>query len=203
MNKLNSGFSKLSDDEFDDKALAIWTALTNNPSFPDPIPKLGDLLNFIQAYQTALAMPPGQPRDEAVAEKRATLANSLDKLARNLELTTNVTDAMLATSGFDLRKQPVTSGEIVGAPGNVRLKQTGVSGVVQVMCDAVSRASAYELQYTQEPNAGPWSDGGTFASTRGIGISGLTRGKDYWARVRAVGTKGPGSWSDPATILVN
>ena len=36
-----------------------------------------------------------------------------------------------------------------------------------------------------------------------IGISGLTRGKDYWARVRAIGTNGPGPWSDPATILVN
>lgn len=109
---------------------------------------------------------------------------------------------MLATSGFDMRKAPTLTSDPVTAPGNVRLKQTGVSGVVQVMCDAVTRAQAYELQYTLDPNAGPWTDGGTFASTRGIGMTGLTRGKDYWARVRAVGPNGAGAWSDPATILV-
>ena len=111
------------------------------------------------AYQQALALAPGQPRDAQVAATRATLADSLDKLARGLELTANVTDAMLATSGYDLRKVPVFSGETVGAPGNVRLRQTRVSGVVQLLCDAVNRASAYELQYTQDPIAGPWTDG--------------------------------------------
>jgi hypothetical protein len=203
MNKLNSGFSKLADDEFDNKAQAIYSALLSNTNFPTPTPTSGDLKALIVAYQNALAMPPGQPRDAQVAATRTELSTALDKLARNLELTPNVTEAMLATSGFDLSKVPSFSGEPVAAPGNVRLKQTGVSGVVQVMCDAVPRASAYEMQYTQDPNAGPWIDGGTFASTRGIGITGLTRSKDYWARVRAVGTNGPGPWSDPATILVN
>ena len=70
------------------------------------------------------------------------------------------------------------------------------------MCDAVPRAQAYELQHTLDPNAGLWTDGGTFASTRGIGMTGLTRGKDYWARIRAVGPDGPGAWSDPVTTLV-
>jgi hypothetical protein len=51
--------------------------------------------------------------------------------------------------------------------------------------------------------AGQATNGGAFASTRGIGMTGLTRGKDYWARIRAIGTTGPGDWSDPATILVN
>lgn len=105
-------------------------------------------------------------------------STQLEQLARNLELTSNVTDAKLATTGFDMRKTPAFTSDPVDAPGNLRLKQTGVSGVVQVMCDAVNRAQAYELQYTVDPNAGPWTDGGTFASTRGIGISGLTRGKD-------------------------
>ena len=46
------------------------------------------------------------------------------------------------------------------------------------------------------------ADGGTFASTRGIGMTRLTRGKDYWARIRAVGPNGAGAWSDPTTILL-
>jgi hypothetical protein len=158
-----------------------------------PVTTLAALGTEIQDYQTALALPPGAPRDAQVKEARADLT---------LELTAGVTDAMLATSGFELRKQPAFLGGTVAAPGNVRIKQTGVSGVVQVLCEAVDRAQAYELQYTLDPNAGPWLDGGTFVSTRGIGITGLTRSKDYWARLRAVGTSGPGAWSDPATVLV-
>lgn len=203
VNKLNSGFSKLADDEFDNKAMAIYSAISGNPDFPSPSPTPAEVKTLILDYQNALAMPAGQPRDTAVTATRAALATTLDRLARNLELTPGVTDVMLATTGYELRKVPASSGAIVAAPGNVRLKQTGVSGVVQVMSDAVPRASAYELQYTQNPNDGPWTDGGTFASTRGIGITGLTHGKDYWARIRAIGTTGPGPWSDPATILVN
>ena len=202
MNKLNTGFSKLSDNDFDNKAQAIVAALTGNANFPTTTPPLATITTSITAYQAALALPPGQPRDAQVAATRATLSTQLEQLARGLELVSGATDAMLATSGFDMRKVPSLSGEPVTAPGNLRLKQTGVSGVVQVMCDAVPRAQAYELQHTLDPNAGPWTDGGTFASTRGIGITGLTRGKDYWARIRAVGPDGPGAWSDPATILV-
>ena len=203
MNKLNSGFSKLPDNDFDNKADSIVKALTNNPNFTAPVPGLAAVEAALAPYQAALAMQSGQARDTQIAATRATLADALDKLARNLELIPGVTDAMLATTGFELRKQPSSSGETVAAPQNVRLKQTGVTGVVQVLCDAVKGASAYEMQYTLDPNAGPWIDGETFASTRGIGISGLTRGKDYWVRLRAIGTNGPGPWSDPATILVN
>ena len=202
MNKLNTGFSKLSENDFDNKAQAIVAALTGNANFLTTTPPLATITTSISAYQAALALPAGQPRDAQVAATRTTLSTQLEQLARGLELTPSVTDAMLATSGFDMRKDPAFTGEPVAAPGNMRLKQTGVSGVVQVMCDAVTRAQAYELQYTLDPNAGPWTDGGTFASTRGIGMTGLTRGKDYWARIRAVGPNGPGAWSDPATILV-
>ena len=41
------------------------------------------------------------------------------------------------------------------AASNERLKLAGVSRVVQLLCDAVKNASAYELQFTQNPNDGP------------------------------------------------
>jgi hypothetical protein len=40
-----------------------------------------------------------------------------------------------------------------------------------------------------------------FRRTRGIVISGLQRGKDYWVPIRAVGLNGPGAWSNPATLV--
>jgi hypothetical protein len=203
MNKLNSGFSKLPDDQFDNKAQTIVAALTGNANFATTTPPLATITASITAYQAALALPPGAARDAQVSATRATLSTQLEQLARNIELVPNVTEAMLATTGFDMRKAPSGTSAPVDAPANVRLKQTGVSGVVQVLCDSVSRAQAYEMQYTQDPNSGPWTDAGTFVSTRGIGMTGLTRGKDYWARVRAVGPSGAGAWSDPATIMVS
>jgi hypothetical protein len=84
----------------------------------------------------------------------------------------------------------------------VRLKGTGKMGSAQLLCDAVKRAKTYQVQYALDPNSGPWIDAGVFGSTRRIILSGLTRGKDYWFRVRAIGPRGPGGWSDRATTMV-
>jgi hypothetical protein len=137
-----------------------------------------------------------------VQAARDDLAQTLETLGRNLEQTAGVTDADLATTGFDLRKTGSRSDQPVDAPGDVRLSGTGASGEMKLVCDPVDRAKSYEVQYSLDANAGPWTDAGTFPNTRGIVIKGLQRGKDYCARIRAVGPTGPGAWSDPATIMV-
>src|ERR1700736_2040031 len=196
MQKLNRGFSQLRDTELDNKAQTIITALTGNAAFPTPNPTLVAITTALTDFQTALAMPQRTAaRDAAVAQTRAALENLLQQLAANLELTPNVTDAQLATTGFDLPKIRTKTDAPVEAPGNVRLKSTGTSGQVQVLCDSVERAKAYEVQFTLDANAGPWTDAGTFPNTRSITIQGLQRAKDYWVRVRAVGPNGPGAWS--------
>jgi len=124
MNKLNTGFSKLSDNDFDNTAQAIVAALTGNANFPTPTPTLGTINGSIAAYQAALAMPDGQPRTAQVAATHGTLSKELEQLARNLELTPGVTDAMLATSGFAMRKIPTFTTEPVTAPGQRALEST-------------------------------------------------------------------------------
>lgn len=64
------------------------------------------------------------------------------------------------------------------------------------------RGLTYDVEWALEPNTGTWSDAGSFPSMRGILLSGLTRGKDIWVHVRALGTAGNGLWSDPATLTV-
>lgn len=78
---------------------------------------------------------------------------------------------MLATTGFDLRKAPSFTDEVLAARTNVRLKNSGVTGVVQVLFEPPPRAKAFEVSYTLDPNNGPWIDGGTFASSRGVGLT--------------------------------
>jgi hypothetical protein len=202
MNKLNRGFSQLRDDELDNKTQSIIVALTGNAAFPTPNPTLATVQGKLDAYRTALAGH-GPARAQQVVETRADLENMLQTLAVNLELTPNVTDAQLASSGFELRKPAVRSDAPVDAPENVRLKATGVNSGVQVLCDSVTRAKSYQVQTSLDPEPGTgWTDAGTFPNTRGIILTGLQRGKDIWARIRAIGPNGPGPWSDPATTMV-
>lgn len=52
------------------------------------------------------------------------------------------------------------------------------------------------------PGERPLDDGPGFASTRGMALEGLTRGKDYFVRVRAVATgANRGPWSDIANAM--
>jgi hypothetical protein len=202
MNKLNSGFTRTRDKDLDNKSDSIIKALTGNPNFPTTDPTLATVQTALTAFEQALALPPGNPRDEQVLATRKVLTDLLERLARFLELVPGVTDAMLATTGFDMRQTPARTGAPVDAPGNLRAKATGAMGSVQLLCDPSDRAKSYEAQYTLDPNNGPWVDAGTFPNTRSIIINGLTRGKDHYFRVRAIGPDGPGAWSDPATIMV-
>ena len=202
MNQLNSGFSHLKDEELDNKVESIIAALTGNANFPNPNPTLAVITGSLTAFKNAQAMPKGAARDTQIAATRLTLAKQLDQLARNLELTPDVTDAKLATTGFDLRSPRTLTGVPVDAPANVRAKITGITGEVKVLCDGVNRAKSYHVQYSLEPN-GDWADGGIFGNSRSMKVAGLQRGKDYRLRVRAIGPDGPGAWSDPAIIMPN
>jgi hypothetical protein len=203
MNRLNTGFTRVRDEDLDNKVQTIIKALTGNVNFPAIAALLTALGAALTAFQDALALPAGVVRDTEVAATRATLTTQLEQLARTLELTPNVTEAMLATTGYDLRQAGARTNAPVDAPGNVRLQSTGTSGEVKVLFDSVNRAKSYEVQFTLDPNTGQWTDAGTFPSSRGVLLTGLTRAKDYWVRVRAIGPDGPGGWSDPATILVS
>src|SRR5438067_13742291 len=142
-NKLNRGFGQLRDTELDNKAQSIITALTGNAAFPTPNPTLAMVTTALTDFKSALAMPERTAaRDAQVASTRAGLEALLQNLAASLELTPNVTDAQLATTGYELRKPVSHTSDPVAAPGNVRLKSTGTSGEVQVLCDSVTRANA-------------------------------------------------------------
>jgi hypothetical protein len=201
MNRLKSGFAKLPDHKLSDKAQSIVTSLTGNDALPVSNNSLAAVQEKLDAHRAALVST-GVDQRAQIQIARSALRRALEQLAHNLEAIPNVTAAQLTTSGFDLRKSPTFSEGPVNVPLNVRMKSTGKRGEVQVMCTAVARAKAYQVQFAFHHSAGPWSDAGVFSSTRRMIISGLERGRDYWTRVRAIGPKGPGAWSEPATIMV-
>ena len=205
MNELNVGFSEYSGAALKQKAQLVITTLSSAPGdgyFPSPVPTLAALQTAVDALDAALGTESTQANRALRESARETVINLLQQLAPNLETTANGDMAKLAATGFDLRKKPVRSTGPTPVPQNVRVRTTGTSGEAFVKCSAVALADAYELEHTLDPVDGPWVDGATFTSSQDMLLAGLTRGKDYYFRVRAIGSNGPSGWSDVATMMV-
>ena len=95
--------------------------------------------------------------------------------------------------GLDVVDFPTPLG-VLPAPTNVRSNLGLLDGTIIVRFNAVRGRKVYKLECAESAD-GPWtlSYEGTRASAT---CSGLVSGKEYFFRVRAVGTAGPGAWSD-------
>ncbi len=85
---------------------------------------------------------------------------------------------------------------------NLRVKTTGTAGEAMCKCKAVPLADSYECAWTLDPINGPWTTIPPLSSSQNMLFTGLSRGKDYYFRVRAIGANGPSGWSDVATMMV-
>ena len=200
--RLNIGFSNYTDDGLADKTDVILTALTGNTSLPTVTPTLADIKTAVTALRDAIALPRSPGRAQAITAARGTLIALLGQLGQFLDTRPNVTEAMLATTGFDLPKRPVRATAPPGIAQNLRLFHGANPGEVRALCDALAGARSFEVEWTLDPNAGPWSTATGFPNRLEMILTGLPRGKDIWVRVRGLGTRGFGPWSDPATIMV-
>ena len=73
-------------------------------------------------------------------------------------------------------------------------------GMIDLHWNAVKRGfNSYVVERTTDP-AGQTGWGNAEVVTKSsLTLSGLVSGTRYWFRARAIGTAGPGPWSDPAT----
>jgi hypothetical protein len=194
------------------QAQHIVTAMTGNANFPEPWPapvpssaQLNtDLQSFSNAYSATLT---GDRSRIAVRDAaRDTLTSHLQQLAYYLQMTANGDDALLASTGFDLRT-PVPHTVITvppPAPSNLRLKRGEVSGMLLVQVQKQTQATAYDVQTTSaDPTVeANWGDAGIFMNCSRIEVPGLTPLKTYSVRVRAINAAGPGAWTLPVSLVV-
>ncbi len=196
-------FGELPDDEFAARTKAIVAGLNANAASQPSISTVEVISAALRDFRKALAVAEGtSERESRIRTSRSILEWLLEKLVWNSHVGGNAGKARPAKRDFSIQRNgcgPIP----VGAPAKVRIKPTGVSGQVHVLCASVQRAKAYQVQFADSPIDSPWSDGGTFGSTRRMMVGKLVRAKDYWFRIRAIGAAGPGDWSETATILVS
>ena len=184
--RLSLAFARYNKDLLNCFALLVLVCLKNNPLFPKPPVSLADLAALQTAYQAAMsAATLGGPADRAAfREARGALVAALRRIAAYIHSLGLTKESEVLSSGFDLavwdtRQKPLLT------PVLVRLDNS-VSTQLSLKMRAVANARVYEVQFSADGGQ-TWQDLGIFQHTKGIMLAGLTPGKVYALRVRAVG----------------
>ena len=90
------------------------------------------------------------------------------------------------------------------APEQIRLQRGTVSGTLVVRGSRVPSAGSFVLQTTSgDPTVeANWAAVASYKNCRRIELEGLTPGKTYTVRMRALGAAGPGAWSTSQSLMV-
>jgi hypothetical protein len=196
--KIQLSFASYTDADFLQKSQYIVTSMTNNPSFPSPIPTLADVQEATGAYAEALNAAASLGR-VAVAEKnaaRATLEGLLAQLGMYVMFVANGDEAILATSGYTLAKIPQP--RKLENPGNVTLTDGISAGELNSFVPKGNATSfIHQITDATPTEATNWSN--FPASTSQYTFTNLTPGKQYWVRVAAIGNRKQIAYSNVAT----
>ena len=190
---------------FDTKADLIYTSIAATVNFPlpwpRPVPQLLDILaaktNYHGLFEASQAGDAGKIAARIIA--RDALTTLLKNLAPYLELVAAGNVAKLQTTGYDLRHDIVQSNtnDPLPGPDEFDFGRGDVSGTMVASADSLPGAGSYELQIcTGDPAVeANWKPKGIFLHCSKIITDGYAPGTVYYARLRGIGTNGPGVWS--------
>ena len=211
--KLITTFDRLSEPDFLAKSGSIITNLTGNSHYPEPwvvqVPTLAQLTAAYTAYLDGYhaALTHDSLKIALRNSARQTLTDKLKSLIPYLELVAQGDTHILATTGYDLRKDVVrgSNSEILPAPVDFRVTHGAKSGSFDIHIAKLPGAGSYEVQITQSDPAieANWRHATTSLTATHILLEGLTPGQAYWVRVRGIGTAGAGVWTEPVNLIVD
>ncbi len=200
--KVSLSFARATDGNLIIFTDSVIDKLTNNAEYPSPAPKLASVQTSLTAFQDALAQTKdgGPSKTVAKNDARAALVTKLRSLALYVQQACGDELAVLLTSGYEAVKAPAPAG-VLSAPQRVTLTQGALSGTLDLRGGPVSNAGAYEGQKTMTiDNPNSWESVDQVTAAR-MTFEDLTPGKTYWGRLRAIGSEGPGAWSEPVSAI--
>ena len=194
-------FGKLADANLVTKTNQILASMTGNTNYPTPTPTLPVVQAAATAFSSALtaAADGGRTKTAEKNAARTVLLGLLRNLALFVQQHCHEDLVLLLTSGFDAQKEPQPAGTLP-PPQGATLTQSRLSRQLEFRAGSVANANAYEGQVTTDIGKDEWENVGTFTATR-FSLDDLKPGTTYWARSRAVGSAGPGAWSDAVSAM--
>lgn len=209
--KLIISYRDLKDADFLTKASGMFTCLTGNPNFalpwPDDYPSLADLGEAVEDFEAKIPLAADGDKGAIAAREasRKVLAGIVKEIAAYLELKAKGDVTKLESTGYDLRR-PATHTAGPGklpAPESLKLAHNGEGSII-ARAKAVKGAGSYEAwTCIGDPNVeANWSEKANTKGCSRIELDELTAGAKVFVRIRAIGPKGPGEWSNVENIRV-
>ena len=211
--KLITTFDRLSEPDFLAKSGTIVTALTANAHYPEPwvaqVPTLAQLTAAYTAYLDSYhaALNHDSLKIALRNSARQALTELFKRLIPYLELVAQGDTHILATTGYDLRKDIVRGGggDTLPAPADFRVAHGAKSGSFDIHIAKLPGAGSYEVQTAQgDPSIEDnWQHALSSLTSAHILLEGLTPAQSYWVRVRGIGSAGAGVWTEPVSLIVD
>lgn len=200
MAKVSLSFARMPDTELDNFAQAVIQSLTGNAQYASPPVTMAALQAAKDDFtaKMAAAQVGGIADTAAKDNSRQTLVGMLRQLAAFVQMKCGTDVAQLLTSGFEAQSSRGASVPLT-KPVSLALDNGG-GGRLIARVDPVKNAKMYEGRIRL--NDGDWLPSIFEGDSQRIIFSGLTRGKDYTAQVRALGgSTGESDWSDPSSHM--
>lgn len=170
-------------------------------NFATPSPPLTDIDDAVAALDKAYkaALDGGKTLKATQREKLDIVFNKMRQLRDYVNQVGDGDEAILNTSGFPLADLPNPVGPLL-APTNIRNKTLQQPGEVEVACDGVDGATAYQVRFQQFAGTGTWTVMDPRTQTRQT-VVGLASATYYLLQVRAIGSSAPSAWSESTKAL--
>jgi hypothetical protein len=179
--------------------------LAGNPNFPDPKPTLSELKQKLEDLEEAqetyrkLRLQLNEMKVDLYARMRA-VKNALNVEAAYVQEASHG-DAKSIISAHLAAERSWHFWPFASLPQVNELSATigEKPGEIDLVWDRVHGADGYELESSTDiAGEGAWEKRAVASESR-VTVKGLDPHCRYWFRVRAIGEKGRGEWSDPVT----
>ena len=198
----------LSNPEVIPKIAALLAALAKDPSLYRMVtaitPSLEELTEIHETHQTVYnASGSGDPeilRQLQAARKRMDYKYGIFfSLLKHAAVENPDLPAKLGVS----QSKPKKVAAQMTSPLNPRARHMETSGKMLLKVDPVKGAKSYDISICQgDPSIeANWKHCGVGTKASRLLVEGLVPGTTYWFRVRAIGSKGPGPWSQFVCIM--
>ncbi|MBL0310106.1 MAG: fibronectin type III domain-containing protein [Bacteroidetes bacterium] len=197
MAKVKLGFYGLTVPEQSLRLIHIIKEMTGNVNFPNPSPTLAVMLQAARDLSKAYEMSRNRDKEQVAIMnlRRAELLELVRQLGAYVQMASMGDVEKILSSGFGVAELPAARPPVAQVQ-KIRVRQWSSLGSLRAIWGKVTAAEAYEVQLSDSgPEDKFFKHYITVIGSR-LTIKDLVPGKIYWVRVRAVGRRGAGLWSN-------